>query len=119
MASPTFLRLLNRLYLVLKHEGPTYTLCKGDQVLYSSTDPHYAKAQRQVLNFLLQDYIPDLLASGTVPPPPPEDPDKAWRRKVRANQKAKRQEKRARRGDGVHLGARCRLAGPTAGARSV
>jgi hypothetical protein len=46
------------------------------------TDPHYAKAQRQVLNFLLQDYIPDLLATGTVPPPPPEDPEKVWRRRV-------------------------------------
>ena len=100
VAQPTFRRLLERLYLELKHEGTTYSLCKGDLVLFESTDPHYAKAQRQVLNFLLQDYIPDLLATGTVPPPPPEDPDKAWRRRVRANQKAKRLLKRARRADG-------------------
>ena len=48
MASPTLRRILERLYLHLKQEGSTYTLCKGDLVLYSSTDPHYAKAQRQV-----------------------------------------------------------------------
>jgi hypothetical protein len=100
MGQPVVRRLLERLYLELKHEGDTYAIHKGDLVLYSSTDPNYAKAQRQGLNFLLQDYIPDLLATGTVPPPPPEDPDKAWRRRVRANQKAKRQGKRARRKEG-------------------
>ena len=117
MGQPVVRRLLERLHLALKHEGTTYSLCKGDLVLYTSTDLHYAKAQRQVLNFLLQDYIPDLLATGTVPPPPPEDPEKAWRRRVRANQKAKRLYKRSR-GSGTGRGPkpirRCRRAAPRA-----
>lgn len=33
--------LLERLYLNIQQEGSIYMLCRGDLVLYSSTDPHY------------------------------------------------------------------------------
>jgi hypothetical protein len=91
MASPTLLRLLDRLYLELKHEGDNWNLYKGDLLLFSSTN------SREVLDWLLQVYVTGLLATGTVPPPPPEDLEKAWRRRVRANQEANRLHKRARR----------------------
>jgi hypothetical protein len=94
MASPTLLRLLNRLYLELKHEGPNWNLYKGEQLLHSST------SSREILDWLLKVYVTDLIATGTVPPPPLEDPEKAWRRRVRANQKANRLHKRARQARG-------------------
>jgi hypothetical protein len=75
----------------LKHEGDNWNLYKGDLLLFSSTN------SREVLDWLLQVYVTGLLATGTVPPPPPEDLEKAWRRRVRANQEANRLHKRARR----------------------
>ena len=86
MSTPTFRRLLDRLYLELKHEGPRWNLYKGDQLLFSGTHPN----AKDVVDWIMKIYVPELLHTGTVPPPPPEDPEKSWRRRVRANQKAMR-----------------------------
>jgi hypothetical protein len=67
LATPNLSRILERLYLELKHEGDDWIICKvgSSEPLFSS------KKSREVLDWLLQIYIPDLLATNSVPPPSP------------------------------------------------
>ncbi len=76
MAMPTLRRLLERLYLELKHEGDNWNLYKSDLLLFSSPN------SRAVLDWLLTVYVTDLLATNSVPPPPPLT-EKQLERKLR------------------------------------
>ena len=94
-ARTSFGRLLTRLHLEYKHEGDHHNLYRevppevwfeGDklfkrmlppQLVYSGTDT------TKLVDWVVGEYVPELLRTGTVPPPPepsPEEKAKALRR---------------------------------------
>ena len=97
-ARTSFGRLLTRLHLEYKHEGDHHNLYRevppevwfeGDkllkrmfppQLVYSDTDTS------KLVDWVVGVYVPNLLATGTVPPPPeptPQEQAKALRRELK------------------------------------
>lgn len=88
LSTPTFARILRRLSLELKHEGPNWNLYRGDLLLFAGTNSN----AKDVVDWIMKTYIPDLIVTGSVPPPPPltkEEEERALRRLYRKQEKAR------------------------------
>lgn len=81
MSSPNTARLLKRLHLDIRHTATHWEVWKNEDLANSTPSnprtPIYTTTVdddlfgKNILNWLTQEYVPHLLATGTVPAPPP------------------------------------------------